>query len=52
VVEWADKAIELLPPQNLTIKIDLLSDNERGLEITTHGRRYTEMMTYFKQGIK
>jgi len=52
VVEWADKAFDILPTQNLLIKIDFLGDNERRLEITTHGQRYTEMLTYFKQGIK
>ena len=49
VVEWADKALELLPPQNLTIKIDLLSDNERKLGLTAHGNRYKEMLSEIKK---
>jgi tRNA threonylcarbamoyladenosine biosynthesis protein TsaE len=52
VVEWADKALDLMPPQNLLIKIDLLSENERKLELTPHGRQYVEMLTNFKQGIR
>jgi tRNA threonylcarbamoyladenosine biosynthesis protein TsaE len=48
VVEWADKAIELLPPQNLTIKIEMLGDNERKLELTPHGERYKEMLSDIK----
>ena len=52
VVEWADKALDLMPPQNLLIKIDLLGENERKLELTPHGRQYVEMLTNFKQGIR
>jgi tRNA threonylcarbamoyladenosine biosynthesis protein TsaE len=52
VVEWADKALDLMPPQNLLIKIDLLGENERKLELTPHGRKYVEMLTNFKQGIR
>jgi len=48
VVEWADKAMELLPPQNLLIKIDLLGDNERRLELTAHGNHYKEMLSDIK----
>ena len=52
VVEWADKALDLMPPQNLLIKIDLLGDNERKLELNTHGQRYTEMLADIKKGFK
>ena len=52
VVEWADKALDLMPPQNLLIKIDLLGENERKLELTPHGQQYVEMLTNFKQGIR
>ena len=48
VVEWADKAIELLPTQNLLIKIDMIGDNERRLELTAHGNRYKEMLSDIK----
>lgn len=49
VVEWADKALELLPSQNLLIKIDYVSDNERSLDLTGHGPRYKEMMADIKK---
>ena len=49
VVEWADKAFDLLPPQNLLIKIDFLDDNERKLEITPHGERYKAMLADIKK---
>jgi tRNA threonylcarbamoyladenosine biosynthesis protein TsaE len=49
VVEWADKALDLMPPQNLLIKIDLLGENERKLELTTNGQRYKEMLVDIKK---
>jgi len=52
VVEWADKALDLMPPQNLLIKIDFLGDNERKLELTSHGERYTTMLLKIKHGGK
>jgi tRNA threonylcarbamoyladenosine biosynthesis protein TsaE len=52
VVEWADKAFDILPAQNILINITLAGDTQRNLELITHGQRYTEMLTYFKQGIK
>jgi tRNA threonylcarbamoyladenosine biosynthesis protein TsaE len=52
VVEWADKAFDLMPPQNLLIKIDLLGENERKLEITPHGQQYKEMLADIKKRFK
>ena len=52
VIEWADKAHDLLPTQNLLIKIDMTGDNERKLEMTPHGERYKEMLAHFKRGSK
>lgn len=48
VVEWADKALDLMPPQNLLIKIDFLGDNERSLDLTPHGQRYKELINDVK----
>jgi tRNA threonylcarbamoyladenosine biosynthesis protein TsaE len=52
VVEWADKALDLMPPQNLLIKIELLGENERELELTNHGQRYKEMLADIKKRFK
>lgn len=48
VVEWADKAFDILPAQNLLIEIDLVGKNERRLELTPHGKRYKEMLSDIK----
>ena len=52
VVEWADKSPDSLPPQNLSIKISLVGDTDRKLELKSHGERYTNLLSQIKQGIK
>jgi tRNA threonylcarbamoyladenosine biosynthesis protein TsaE len=52
VVEWADRAPSLLPPQHLMIKISLLGDTERKLELTPRGERYKTMLADLKKRTK
>ena len=44
VVEWAEKALSILPPEHLMIKIDYLSDTGRSLRMEPRGQRYLEMV--------
>ena len=44
VVEWADKALSILPKKHLLIKIGYLSDTERSFQIEGSGERYLEMV--------
>jgi tRNA threonylcarbamoyladenosine biosynthesis protein TsaE len=44
VVEWADKAPGLLPPEHLKIDIEYLGENRRRLQLTAHGPRYAELL--------
>jgi tRNA threonylcarbamoyladenosine biosynthesis protein TsaE len=48
VVEWAEKALALLPPENLLIEMEYLSDNERHLRLKASGQRYREMLAELK----
>lgn len=48
VVEWAEKALSLLPPENLLIEMEYISDNERRLELKPSGKRYREMVVQLK----
>jgi tRNA threonylcarbamoyladenosine biosynthesis protein TsaE len=48
VVEWAEKAFELLPPENLLIKMEYIADNERRLELKPSGKRYRKMLAQLK----
>ncbi|MFH1032266.1 MAG: tRNA (adenosine(37)-N6)-threonylcarbamoyltransferase complex ATPase subunit type 1 TsaE [Chloroflexota bacterium] len=48
VVEWAEKAMSILPKEHLFIKIDFLGDTERRIEFKPSGKRYREMMRELK----
>ncbi len=43
VVEWAEKAIGLMPTEYLRVDLAYLSDNDRRLSLTPHGKRYDEL---------
>ena len=43
VVEWAEKAISIMPRNRLLIRIDYLSDTERRLILEPSGERYPEL---------
>ena len=49
VIEWADRALGILPEERLMIRLGYLSDTGRKLEIEPGGQRYHEMVTQLKQ---
>jgi tRNA threonylcarbamoyladenosine biosynthesis protein TsaE len=48
VVEWAEKALELLPPENLLTEMEYVAENERRLHLKASGQRYREMLAQLK----
>jgi tRNA threonylcarbamoyladenosine biosynthesis protein TsaE len=48
VVEWAEKAFELLPPENLLIEMEYVAETERRLHLKASGKRYREMLAELK----
>ena len=48
VVEWAEKAPALLPPEHLLIEMEYVSDNERRLKIKAKGKRYRKVLEQLK----
>ncbi len=48
VVEWAEKALKLLPPENLLIEMEYIAENERRLRFKPSGKRYREMVAQLK----
>jgi tRNA threonylcarbamoyladenosine biosynthesis protein TsaE len=48
VIEWAERAAAILPPENLLIRMSIVSDSKRGVLMTPHGRRYVELLKKFK----
>ena len=48
VVEWAEKALSILPEKHLLIRIGYLSDTGRSFEINPNGERYLELVKQLK----
>jgi tRNA threonylcarbamoyladenosine biosynthesis protein TsaE len=48
VVEWAEKAMALMPPDHLLIAIEFVSDDERRFKMTPRGRRHEEIVTQLR----
>ncbi|MFC2056349.1 tRNA (adenosine(37)-N6)-threonylcarbamoyltransferase complex ATPase subunit type 1 TsaE [Chloroflexota bacterium] len=49
VVEWAEKALSILPKKHLLIKIGYLSDTGRSLEMKPNGERYLKIVTQLER---
>lgn len=49
VVEWAEKALSILPIERLLIKIGYLSDTGRSFQMEPSGQRYLEIVAQLKQ---
>ncbi len=48
VVEWAEKALALLPPEHLLVNINYLGESERRLRLEVRGQRYAELLEKIK----
>ena len=48
VVEWAEKALSLLPDEHLLVQIDFISDTGRSLRFKPRGKRYQELLAQLK----
>ena len=48
VVEWAEKALSILPTEHLLIKISYLSDIERSFQMKPSGQRYLKIVKHLK----
>ncbi len=49
VVEWAEKALSLMPPDHLLIQIEYIDGSGRLLKLTPEGKRYQEMVRELKK---
>ncbi|MFC1865061.1 tRNA (adenosine(37)-N6)-threonylcarbamoyltransferase complex ATPase subunit type 1 TsaE [Chloroflexota bacterium] len=48
VVEWAEKALSILPTEHLLIKISYLSDTGRSFQMKPSGQRYLEILAQLR----
>ena len=51
-VEWADKALPMLPKEHLLIKLEFLDDTSRSLRLKPSGSRYLQVLTELQQRTK
>ena len=49
VVEWAEKALAVLPKEHLLIEMNFLSDTSRNVVLKPSGERYVEMLSQLKK---
>jgi len=49
VVEWADKALAVLPKEHLVIEMGVLTDTRRSLRLTPSGERYLTILSQLQQ---
>ncbi len=47
VIEWAEKILDILPQERLSILLAILDDQSRSLEITGYGQKYSDIMSVF-----
>ncbi len=51
VVEWAEKALSIMPPERLLVRISYLSDTERHFSLEPAGQRYAELVLKLKGSV-
>ena len=51
VVEWAEKGLELLPPEHLLIELDFQDDTQRSFHLKSSGKRYQELLASLKHSL-
>lgn len=49
VIEWADKARDIIPPDRLWVTFRLIDTNHRNLLMEAQGERYIELLGLFKR---
>lgn len=49
VVEWAEKAGDLWPPEHLAIRLKVMSETKRGVVFVATGTRYCELLRQFQK---
>ena len=49
IIEWAERARELMPPDHLWIKLDFANHTRRALYFTAQGKRHTALLREFRR---
>lgn len=48
VIEWAEKAFGILPQEQISVKIEHLSETERKIYLELRDKRYLEILLYLR----
>ncbi|MFA5078465.1 MAG: tRNA (adenosine(37)-N6)-threonylcarbamoyltransferase complex ATPase subunit type 1 TsaE [Dehalococcoidia bacterium] len=51
-IEWADKGTDVLPGNNLTIRLTHLPGEKRSISFIPHGKRYDELVKRLKASLQ
>jgi tRNA threonylcarbamoyladenosine biosynthesis protein TsaE len=49
VVEWADRAPDIMPPEHLLVRMSIVSETKRGIFMIPHGEHYQDVLREFKR---
>jgi tRNA threonylcarbamoyladenosine biosynthesis protein TsaE len=49
MIEWADRAVDFLPDEYLTIELHHLEESKRRVVLRPHGLRFTRLLEKFKK---
>jgi tRNA threonylcarbamoyladenosine biosynthesis protein TsaE len=52
VVEWAEKGMDVMPQENLLIKINYISTTDRSLDVEANGEPYAQLLESLKKELK
>ena len=48
VVEWADRAPDVMPPEHLLVRLSIVSETKRGIFMIPRGTHYVDILREFK----
>jgi tRNA threonylcarbamoyladenosine biosynthesis protein TsaE len=52
VVEWSEKGMDVMPLENLLIKLNYISTTDRSLDLETNGEPYAQLLESLKEELK
>jgi tRNA threonylcarbamoyladenosine biosynthesis protein TsaE len=50
LIEWADRVAGVLPPERLTVRLDVTGEHSRRITLEAHGTAYEDLLTKFAAG--
>jgi len=51
VVEWPERIDSALPADRLWVRLNYMAEEQRGMQFTTHGKRYESLLSAFRRQV-